>query len=239
MPRLFDHRRSRGQAEHHIPAAPVNGFPDHLDLFLCGVGIVGVGVGIADVVHFYKVHAPCSVQLKNGIVIGLGSLFGSVHAVHVGVPLTDRSAGSDLVAGGIRALHRQMLMHRLPRHAPHDVDAEFQTHAVDLLRDRAEPFPARRGGEPLRRGKLPAVLVQSQPGKGHIIRADFSRVGLAPLDVAYHVFPAEFLQMVRHILGVAQKLFLIDRGTVTVPAVPPQRGSQRHLILFHENCLLL
>ena len=193
VPGLFDHRRAGGQAEHHGPAALVDGLADHLDFLLRGVGGVGVGVGVADVVHLDEVHPPGGVQLEDGVVIGLGPGLRGVDAVHVRVPPADGVGRGNLVAGGVRPQHRQVLVHRQPGHPPHDVDAELQAQVVDLLGDGAKTLALPGGGEPLRGGEESAVLVHGKPGEGHVVGALLPGVGLAPLDVADHVLPAELL----------------------------------------------
>ena len=158
---------------------------------------------------------------------------GGVQAVHIGVPAADGIGVGDLVAGGVGPLHGQVAMHRLAGHPPHDMDAELQAQLMDLGGDGGKALAVPGGGKTLRGREQPAKLVHVQPGEGHVLRADLPGGGVAPLDVADDVFPAEFLQVLRHIAGVGQKLVLGDGVAEAVPAVPAHGRGEADFIFFH------
>ena len=236
MPGLLDHRRARTQGEHHRPAAAINRLPDHLDLLLRRVGIVRVGVRVADVVHLHVVDAPRGVQLEDRVVVGLRALFCMINPVHIRVPAADRPGVGDLVAGRVRPLHGERLMHGKPRHAPHDVDAEFKPHLMDHIRKRFEALSAGRGRKSVRRGHLPPVFIEAQVRKRVVVGLLLPCRRLAPLDVADDVLPPAGQKVFLHIQCVCKELLLIYRVPEAVPAVPPhRRGQGNHVFHFHIN----
>ncbi|MNI48687.1 hypothetical protein D3C73_1032630 [compost metagenome] len=69
--RIFHRSGSGGEAQHHRPAAALNGFGDQDDLRLMGV----VQPGSRDIIDLHQVDSPLCVQFKERIVIRLRPFF--------------------------------------------------------------------------------------------------------------------------------------------------------------------
>ena len=200
------------EAEHDVPAAGAAGFGDQLDF------PAAVGIFPGDVVALDEVHAPFRVEAENAVVIG--GRFGQVapETVHIGIPGAD-GVGVGRVLAEVRAVRDgQVPVRRHAGHSAHDVDAELQPQAVDIVRQRFEARAVRGAGEAVDRGGQPAVFIHGQLGKRLVAVVDGG--GLVPLDVHHDVFPAEGFQLLRHVLRVAADDALRDGCTVAVPAVP-------------------
>ncbi|MNL48072.1 hypothetical protein D3C87_1709010 [compost metagenome] len=132
-------RRLAGrQAQHHRPAAGVDGLAHRFDL-----GRVVV-IGAAHVVDLDVVDAPGGQQLEDAVVIGLGAGLAHVDAVHVRVPGAQAGAVDDVADADVGPEHRQVAVGRLAGRAAHQVDAELQAQGVQPVAQRLEARAVRR-----------------------------------------------------------------------------------------------
>ena len=115
-----------------------------------------------------------------------------------------------------------MLVGRHAGHAAHDVDAELQAQAVDIIRQGLEACAVCGGGEAVHGGEETAIFVHIQGGEGLILVIE--RSGLIPLDVHHHILPAVVLQVLGHVVRILADDILGNSGAVAVPAVPAHRG---------------
>ncbi len=239
VPRLLHHGGAGGQGEDHGPSRLGDGPGEHLHLMLPGVGpgaVLHQVVGVADVVALDEIHAPGGVELDDGIVIRLPGL-AVPQAVHIRVPAAH--------GGGVRRqVRRQGGPLDLPMgvgggagDTPHDMDAEFQPQAVDVLRQRGKAPASLRGGEPLRVRQEAGIFVHLQHAEGNVLKLLPHGAGPmgVPLDIHHHVLPAEGTELLRHHLGIGADLGLGDGGVVVVVAVPPHGRGEGALILVHRR----
>ena len=141
----------------------------------------------ADVVALDKVHAPGGIEGKEAVVVFPCPILFRVHAVHVRVPAA-YAVPCNVPGGCPGAQNGGPGVNCLPGNAPHDMDAEFQSQGVNILRKRPKAFPVGGGGESVLRRDQPGKAVHAQGGKGAVLKA--SRPGLIPLDVHHDVLPA-------------------------------------------------
>ena len=209
----FRQRRGTGaEAQHDLPSASAAGFGDQLDL------PAAAGILPGDVVALDEVHAPFRVEAEDAAVVGGRVRCIAPEAVHIGIPHADGVRISCGMAE-IRAVRDgQVPVRRHSGQAPHDMDAEFQAQAVDIVCQRPESRAACGAGEPVDRRQQPAESVHGQLGKGLIAVVDGR--GLVPLDIHHDVLPAEGFQFTCHVFRVPADNVLRDGGTVAVPAVP-------------------
>ena len=231
VPGLFHQRRPRRQGQDDRPPAAQDRVVQHFHLMGGAVGVLGVGVGVGDVVALDEVHPPAGILGDQVVVVVLGGGVVGPHAVHVRVPAAD-AARVGQVGGGDprRAVDGQVPVGRRPGDAPHDVDAELQPQAVDIVGQRAEPPPPGRGGEAGRVGLQPAELVHGVVAEGDVLVFLPAGAGVfgVPLDVHHHIGPAIGFQLPGQHLGVGPDGLLGDGGVVKIIAVPPhgRRGGK-------------
>ena len=60
---LADGGGSRRKAQHHIPAAAVNGLAEHLYLAPRGIRVIGLKFGVGDIVALDEIDAPRGIKL--------------------------------------------------------------------------------------------------------------------------------------------------------------------------------
>ena len=108
-----------------------------------GKALNRVHPAVADIVALDEVHAPVGIHLNDRIIVGLPCLAVS-DAVHIRIPTADRGRIRDVACVYVRSENLQMPVRRKPRDAAHDMDAEFESQAVDVGRERPEA-PASRG----------------------------------------------------------------------------------------------
>ncbi len=183
--------------------------------------------GPRDVVGLDVVHAPTGIQFQNRIVVILRAGAAQIDTVHVGVPRADGSGIRDIAGPRLAAEDRQIRLHRLPGNTAHNVDAEAQPQAVDVIGQRPEAAAARRRREPVHRRNQPAILVHGELRAGAVTVGLGVRLG--PLDVDDHILPAVLLQVLGHITGVGPHFRLGHGGAVRVPTVPAHRRSGCHV----------
>src|SRR5438477_9267499 len=92
----------------------------------------------AHVVGLDEIHAPRGVQLRKGIVVGLRAGLCGIHAPHVRVPAAGVVFVYDVGSTVLRAFNWCVLFDRLPGNSTHNVNAEFQAFAVNVLRKMRE-----------------------------------------------------------------------------------------------------
>ena len=182
-------------------------------------------IGTAHVVHLDQVDAPGCVEREHAVVIGLRAGLAHVDAVHVRVPGADAGGVGDVAGAVFRPEHRQVALHRQPRNAAHQVDAEPQAERVDAVGKRAEALAAGAGREAVRRGQQPAVIVHHRLRLGRVGVAACPR--LVPLDIDGEDIIARRQQLFCHDRRGLDRLRLGDRRRKTVPAVPAHRRGRR------------
>ena len=178
-----------------------------------------VGQLTADIVHLYKIHAPARVQLKNAVVISPRAVLADVYSVHIGIPRAYAVEPCDITRGLIASLYREIVTYCLTGYASHNVNPEFQTQRVNILRERRKALSARRRRKSVLGGYHPRILVDTKVGE-RVIFVTVSR-RLVPLDVHHDILPTVLLKIFRHKFGVGAYGSLIYRSSVAVPAVPP------------------
>ncbi|MPN36316.1 hypothetical protein SDC9_183825 [bioreactor metagenome] len=126
------------------------------------------------------------------------------------------------------------------------MDAELETHRVDLLCQRGESFSARGGGEAVDSGHQPPVRVHGKLREGDVLTARHSAgQRLIPLYIAYDILKSKGIEMLPHIARVAQDLLLRHRGHIAIPAVPAhRRRGGGHLFVIHSaacsfDCIIM
>ena len=187
-------RRSGAQAQNHIPAAfPARG-GDHLD-FLLAVRILP-----GNVITLYKVHTPLGIEPENAVIICPCLRRIAFQTVHIRIPQADGMGIRHLITGGVAVLDGQVQVSRHPWHSPHNMNAEFQAHFVDLIRQQSESPSPGCAGKPVLRGDKPAEAVHPELRKRVIFMA--VRVRSRPLDIHNNIFPAILFQVLCHIFGV-------------------------------------
>ena len=209
------------------------------DLKLKKLSSNDIVVGIADIIAFDKVHSPGGVKLQKRVIVGL-AFWCILHAVHIRIPAADGTWVGDLICGYIRPFDRGVQMGGNPRDAPHDMDAEFQSQAVDVFGQRREAFSAGGGREAFRIRQQTGKFVCFQCGKRNILELcslGACAVGV-PLNVNHDIFPAVFLQMRRHVLRIAAYLRFVDCGVVVIVAVPAHRRVFGKIVFVHNRFLL-
>ena len=165
------------QAEHHGAAGAVDGRAHRLDLRLV------VEIGPAQVIHLHEIDAPGGDQREDRIVVLLGPGLRSCRRRTCRCSRGRRCCRSAMSAGVVRrALDRRVLRHRLARNSAHEVQAELQTLAMDIVGERLESAPRSPRRET---GWSPAAAAPTHPctsfAPGPVIEA--RRVRLVPLDV--------------------------------------------------------
>ena len=239
VPCFVDQGRSGRQGENDWSSAGPDRAGEHFYLMLSGEGIVRIQVGIADVIAFDKIDAPGRVKLQKRIVVSL-SFRRAAYTVHIRIPPADGTWVGDLICGYIRPFDRRVQMGGNPRDAPHDMDAEFQSQAVDVFGQRREAFSAGGGREAFRIRQQTGIFVCFQCGKRNILELcspGACAVGV-PLNVNHDIFPAVFLQMRRHVLRIAAYLRFVDCGVVVIVAVPAHRRVFGKIVFVHNRFLL-
>jgi len=227
MPRPGEVRVARGQGEGDRPPRGIQRLAEQLALLLV--------VRRADIVHLHVVDAPGGPQLGLRLIPSQRGRVRGIDSVHVKVPAAD-PFGGDVPAGIFRPQNRQTLMGRLAGNAAHNMDAEFEPHGVNLVGKGLETGAAYGRGKPILRRDRPPVGIQTQGNVGVVLGAVGSR--LVPLDVHDHIFPSESQEVLRHVTGVAQHLFLRHAGPVTIPAVPPHGRNRADPVVLHQNLLV-
>src|SRR5581483_8133335 len=112
---FFDWRGTRGETEHHGAAGFAQRRAEHANL------VAPVGTA-ADAIHFDEVHAPGRVELRDGIVVGLGAGSFGADAVVVRIPRAGfRSVGRIGSTIG-RAGDREVRLDGFLRNAAQDVN---------------------------------------------------------------------------------------------------------------------
>ena len=232
--RLFHHGRSGRKTQHNIAAAMLNCCGDHFDFFSAGIVVILIDTAVnhADVIYLDEIDAPRSVQLEQRVVIGLCADGNGIKTVHIRVPGADRSRVSNITRMNIGTLDGYVFCNRLTRNAAHDVNAEFQSLAVNVVSNRFEAFSVCGGGKTIWGGHQTAVFVHAELSKGVIGGRICGR--LRPLNIAYNVFPAIGLQMLCHIIRVSDEVLFRNGGTVAVPAVPAHRRIDSKQVLVHN-----
>ena len=120
-------------------------------------------------------------EREDAVVVGLRAGLRHVDAVHVRVPGADVDPVGDVAAAMAAAEDRQVAVDGQPRNAAHQMDAEAQPEAVDVVGERPEAGAVRRRREAVERGKEPPQLVHLELGADAIVEAGGAR--LVPLDV--------------------------------------------------------
>src|SRR6185369_2858055 len=117
-----------------------------------------------------------------------------------GVPAADGLGVGDLRGVYGAAEHRQVGGDGAPGNAAHDVDAELETQAVNVVGEQTESGAVRGGGKTVGSRQQPPVRVHDEFG----VRTVAVGLGmrLRPLNVDHHVLPAVFFQVGGHIPGV-------------------------------------
>jgi len=232
--RLFHHGRSGRKTQHNIAAAMLNCCGDHFDFFSAGIVVILIDTAVnhADVIYLDEIDAPRSVQLEQRVVIGLCADGNGIKTVHIRVPGADRSRVSNITRMNTGTLDGYVFCNRLTRNAAHDVNAEFQSLAVNVVSNRFEAFSVCGGGKTIWGGHQTAVFVHAELSKGVIGGRICGR--LRPLNIAYNVFPAIGLQMLCHIIRVSDEVLFRNGGTVAVPAVPAHRRIDSKQVLVHN-----
>ena len=126
-------------------------------------------------------------------------------------------------------------MCRRARNSSHNVYSELQPQRVYILCQNTEPLPAGRGREPDRVRKQARILVHHKFPKRNVLVLVTLRTGVnsVPLNVDHHIFPSEFFQVRRHVLGVRADLRFIHLRIVVIIAVPSHRRIWCKIILVH------
>ena len=208
----------------------------------CRVGIVRVCVGIADIVTFDVINTPLRVKADDRVIVLLRSFCVPADSVHIGIPHADRGRIRDFIRSDIRSEYRHMLMRCFPRDPAHDMDTEFQSEIVYVLRQRRKAFSACRGWKPVQCRKQPAVLVDLLVAERDILISVPHRAGVLciPLDIHHDVLPACILHVRRHIVRVGFYLLFVDSRVIIVVTVPAHRRLF-HTILHRRvlfSCIL-
>src|SRR4051812_21645723 len=99
------------------------------------------------------------------------------------------------VSGSTR--DREVGFHGPPGNSTHDVNAELQTEAMYVVRQRLKPKPAGGGRKTVRSRDEPAISIHREVGVFAVsVRL---RMLLRPLDIYHDVIPAVLLQPLRHV----------------------------------------
>jgi len=193
-----------------------------------------VVVGAGNVVAFDEVDPPIGVQLNDGVVIGLSFRLGGVHAIHVGVPGTDRAGDGNILGSDVGTINRQVFLNRFLGDAPHDVDAEFQAFGMYVISQRLEAHTVGGRGEFLESWCQSSVFIHGQRSSWPVVMA--FRLGFVPLDVDGQIGVAAGQQVFSHRISLCFNLLFGDRGAVYIPTVPTQRRRGGKLVV---GCVLL
>ena len=182
------------EREHDGTARLVNGLAYHVNL----VGVERT----REVIDLQEIHAPLGIEVHDTVIIGLSGLI-VLHQQVVLQPCTGRGGAVIHLTPRRRFATFQFVCaaHHTLRHTTHDMDAELQTHVMNLLSQSLEAFVlsihhTRR--EARRRRQVASVLVE------HIIliaplvvvAAAQGRMVTIPTDVHHHILPAVFHQVV-------------------------------------------
>ena len=187
-------RLARRERQHDGTVCLVDGLADHVNL----IGIERT----REVIDLQEIHAPLGIEVHDTVIIGLSGLI-VLHQQVVLQPCTGRGGAVIHLTPRRRFATFQFVCaaHHTLRHTTHDMDAELQTHVMNLLSQSLEAFVlsihhTRR--EARRRRQVASVLVE------HIIliaplvvvAAAQGRMVTIPTDVHHHILPAVFHQVV-------------------------------------------
>src|SRR5579875_1067678 len=167
-------------------------------------------------------YAPSCIEFRDGIVVGSTRRLCDIDPVHGLRPRAGVQKIDDVSRVGVCAENGQILLYRRARNAAHDVDAEFQAPAVNVIGQRLESLPARRGWEPLRVRQEPPVGVHRRGAVDFALR-------IIPIVVHHDVLPAKRRQMLGHVISIGLHFLLIDVAAVAIVAVPPHGRRLRQM----------
>ena len=196
-------------------AALVNGVANHLNL----VRVEWTG----DVVHLDEVHTPLGIEVDDAVVVLL-SLVGHAHEGIVFEPGAGRSGAVvdlgpcslSLGGCGVAAAQERVVGRVLgysSGHAPHDVDAELETHLMYPVCQRFEAnidIAVHTTGETAGRGQIAAVFVEDISLVAPLVVVAGTQGGMLaiPADIHHDILITVLLEIVAHVFCVLNDLRL-------------------------------
>ncbi len=185
------------------------------------------GIRLREIIDLDVVDAPACVLADDRVIPRLTGGDGTVHAEHIGIPEAG-ALGVGGVFGVIRggAFDGGIFLDGFTRDAAHNMDAELQSHRVDLVGEGFESLTVGRGGKSIGGGHQAAEFILWDKAAG---RRSFQiagmRAGVVPSIIDDDVIPAVGEEIRLEPLRVGDHFGFGDgiaEGVVTVPA---HRGS--------------
>ena len=234
VPAFRNLRRSGRKAQHDGPPATLDGPAQHLHLVPAPITPVGMESGGANIIHLNEIHAPCGIELHDGIVIFLSG-FAIADAVHIRVPLRNGVGVCNHIRSHIRSQYGQMVLCSSSGNASHDMDTKFQIKGMDFVSQRFKSRPIDGRREFIRARQQSAKFVHLIFAEGYVLEPGAHGCGVVgiPLDVNHHILPTVGFQMFCHKLCIGQHIRLGYIGVVIVVAVPAHWWTLRKAVLIH------